>query len=275
MKRQIPKLAKWGPPVLLGIPLDHNSSFLRGPAAAPLRIREALRSDAWNSWSETRVDLGVPGSYEDAGDLCDMEAADAFDRIRRAIQQILEHKKRPLSLGGDHSVTYPILSALGKCVPGVTLVHFDAHPDLYASYENNPHSHASLFARIMEKGLVRRLVQIGIRTLNAHQQEQAKKFGVEIFEMSRLPNFARLKLAGPIYVSFDLDVLEPGLAPGISHWEPGGMTTRQAIDYIHALPGPIVGADVVEFNPVRDPSGMTAMVAAKIAKELLGKMIAG
>jgi len=275
MKRRKLKLANWGPPVLLGIPLDHNSSFLRGPAEAPLRIREALRSNAWNSWSETRVDLGVPSAYKDAGDLCDMEAADAFERIRRAIQQILEQQKRPLSLGGDHSVTYPILSALGERVPGVTLVHFDAHPDLYANYENNPRSHASPFARIMENGLVRRLVQIGIRTLNAHQQEQAKKFGVEIYEMNRLPNLARLKLAGPIYVSFDLDVLEPGLAPGISHWEPGGMTTRQAIDYIRALPGPIVGADVVEFNPVRDPSGMTAMVAAKIVKELLGKMIAG
>jgi len=275
MKRPKPTLAKWGPPVLLGIPLDHNSSFLRGPAEAPLRIREALRSDAWNSWSETRVDLGASGAYEDAGDLCDMEATDAFERIARAIQQILEQKKRPLSLGGDHSVTHPILSALGRLIPGVTLVHFDAHPDLYANYENNPHSHASPFARIMEKGLVRRLVQIGIRTLNAHQHEQAEKFGVEIYPMNRLPNFAKLQLTGPVYVSFDMDVLEPGLAPGISHWEPGGMTTRQAIDYLQALPGPIVGADVVEFNPARDSSGMTAMVAAKIVKELLGKMIAG
>jgi arginase len=172
-------------------------------------------------------------------------------------------------------VTYPILCALGKRVPGVTLVHLDAHPDLYANYENNPHSHASPFARIMEKQLVRRLVQIGIRTLNAHQREQAKKFGVEIYEMNCLPKVAKLKLTGPIYVSFDLDVLEPGLIPGISHWEPGGLTPREAIQYIHALPGPLIGADVVECNPVRDASGMTAMVAAKIVKELLGKMIRG
>jgi arginase len=269
------KLAPWGVPMLLGIPLDSNSSFLRGPAKAPPLIRKAFRSDAWNQWSETRLDLGQEGTFEDAGDLTDLNGADAYARIELAIAQIVEGKRRPVSLGGDHSVTYPILSALGKRVPGITLVHFDAHPDLYEKYESNPHSHASPFARIMEDRLVERLVQIGIRTLNAHQREQAKKFGVEIHEMDHLPDPAKLKLAGPLYVSFDMDVLEPGLAPGVSHWEPGGMTTRETLRYIHALPGPIVGADLVEFNPVRDPSGLTATVAAKILKELLGQMLRG
>ena len=221
------------------------------------------------------MDLSVSGIYEDAGDLSGMDGHDAFERIEQAIGTILEAQKRPLSLGGDHSVSYPIVGAFGKRVPGLTLVHFDAHPDLYANYENNPYSHASPFARIMEKQLVKRLVQIGIRTLNAHQQEQARKLGVEIYEMNRLPELAKLKLAGPVYVSVDLDVLEPGVAPGLSHWEPGGLTTREILHYIQALPAPIVGADVVEFNPVRDRSGLTAMVAAKIVKELLGKMIAG
>jgi arginase len=270
MKPPDQKLAPWG--VLVGIPLDHNSSFLRGPALAPPLIRKALHSDSWNSWTETGVDLGIEGAFEDAGDLVEMESADAYTRIEAAIEKILEAGKRPMSLGGDHSVTYPILGALGRRVPGITLVHFDAHPDLYENYENNPHSHASPFARIMEKQLVRRLVQIGIRTLNGHQLQQAKKFGVEIHEMNHLPDPAELKLAGPIYVSFDLDVLEPGMAPGISHWDPGGLTTREALRYIQALPGPIVAADLVEFNPARDSSGLTAMVAAKILKELLGKM---
>ena len=262
----------WGVPVLLGIPLDHNSSFMRGPAQAPPLIREALHSDAWNSWSESRVDLGIAGAFEDAGDLNEMETPDAYARIEDAIVKILETGKRPVSLGGDHSITYPILRALGNRVPGITLVHFDAHPDLYENYENNPHSHASPFARIMEGKLARRLVQIGIRTLNAHQQEQARKFGVEVHEMDNLPGPAKLNLAGPIYVSFNMDALEPGMAPGVSHWEPGGLTTREALRYIHALPGPIVGADLVEFNPMRDSSGLTATVAAKILKELLGKM---
>ena len=274
MKAAHVRLAPWGVPVILGIPFDHNSSFLRGPAEAPAFIREAFDSPAWNKWAESRVDLGREGLFEDAGDLGDMEAPDAFARIEAAIVKIVEEKKRPVSLGGDHSVTYPILRALGRRIPGMTLVHFDAHPDLYANYENNPHSHASPFARISEEKLVQRLVQIGVRTLNAHQQEQAEKYGVEIFEMKNLPELSKLKLSGPAYVSFDMDVLEPGLAPGISHWEPGGLTTREALDYIQALPTPIVGADLVEFNPVRDRSGLTATVAAKILKELLGKMLA-
>jgi agmatinase len=274
MNRRKARLGRWGRPVLLGIRLDHNSSFLPGSAEAPPLVREALRSDSWNSWSETGVDLGAAGAFEDAGDLPHMERGDAFDRIERAIAKVVEARNRPVSLGGDHSVTYPILRAVGKRVPGLTLVHFDAHPDLYPDYEGNRYSHASPFARILEDNLVSRLVQIGIRTLNEPQRKQAKKYGVEIYEMSRLPEPAKLKLVGPLYVSFDLDVLEPGLAPGVSHWEPGGLSTREAIRYIQALPAPIVGADVVECNPARDRSGMTAMVAAKIVKELLGKMIA-
>ena len=93
--------------------------------------------------------------------------------------------------------------------------------------------------------------------------------------MDHLPDANQLKLSGPIYVSFDLDVLDPAFAPGVSHWEPGGLSTREAIRYIHALPELIVGADLVEFNPVRDLSGLTVTVAAKILKELLGKMIGG
>jgi agmatinase len=274
MKRPARRPARWSAPVILGIPLDHNSSFLRGAAAAPALIREALHSDAWNKWAEAGVDIGSESLVEDAGDLQDMAAPDAFARIEAAIAKIVTDKKRPVSLGGDHSVTYPILRALGKRIPGITMVHFDAHPDLYADYEENPYSHASPFARICEEKLVHRLIQIGIRTLNAHQRQQADKYNVEIFEMRNLPNLAKLKLVGPIYVSFDMDVLEPGLAPGVSHWEPGGLTTREALHFIQALPWPIIGADVVEFNPERDRSGMTAMVAAKILKELLGKMLA-
>jgi arginase len=275
MKRPRAKSAPWGVPVILGLPLDHNSSFLRGPAEAPALIREALHSEAWNLWAETGVDLGRESAFEDLGDLQDMETLDAFARIEAAVAAVVEKKKRPVSLGGDHSITYPILRALGRRIPGITLVHFDAHPDLYANYEENPHSHASPFARICEEKLVQRLIQFGIRTLNGHQRQQEEKYGVELFEMKNLPDLRKLKLAGPIYVSFDLDVLEPGMAPGVSHWEPGGLTTREALRYIQALPTPIVGADVVEFNPVRDHSGLTAAVAAKILKELLGKMLGG
>jgi len=273
MKPLSPALAPWGPPVLVGIPLDYNSSFLRGPAQAPPLIRAALHSEAWNKTTETRVDLSVPGTFEDVGDLANLEGGEDFARIEEAITGIVSAGKRPVSLGGDHSITHPILGALGRHIPGISLVHFDAHPDLYADYEGNPHSHASPFARILESHLVKRLVQIGIRTLNARQQEQAVKYGVEIFEMDSLPDLASLNLAGPLYISFDMDVLDPAFAPGVSHWEPGGLTTREALRYLHALPGPIVGADLVEYNPARDPTGLTATAAAKILKEILGVML--
>ncbi len=275
MKPKTPQLAPWGVPVLLGVPLDHNSSFMRGPAQAPTQIRAAFRSDAWNSWAGARVDLAQPGLFEDAGELPNMQDADAFERIEQAVSKIVDSKKRPVCLGGDHSITYPILRAIGKRVPGITLVHFDAHPDLYADYEGNPHSHASPFTRIMENQLVQRLVQIGIRSLNGHQRTQANKYGAEIYEMDNLPDLLNLDLAGPIYVSFDMDALDPAFAPGVSHWEPGGLSTREAIRYLQSLPAPIVGADIVELNPVRDQSGLTATVAAKLLKELLGKMILG
>jgi arginase family enzyme len=127
----------------------------------------------------------------------------------------------------------------------------------------------------MEAGLAKRLVQVGIRTINQHQREQAQKFGVEVNEMRGLPACDRLKADGPVYITFDMDVLDPAFAPGISHREPGGMSVREAIAHLHSIHGAIVGADIVEHNPVRDISGMTATVAAKILKEILGKMLAG
>ena len=259
-------------PTLLGIPLDENSSYLRGAAGAPLKIREALHCDASNSWTESGVDLGSAGAYGDAGDL-QLRGETAFAEIERAVTSLLEKGAGPVSLGGDHSITYPILKAFARHHPELTIVHFDAHPDLYDEFEGSRVSHACPFARIMETQLARRLVQLGIRTMNGHQREQAEKFGVEVIEMKTLPAFERLKIGGPVYISFDMDVLDPAFAPGISHREPGGMSVREAIAHLHAIKGTIVGADVVEFNPVQDVGGMTATVAAKIVREILGRMI--
>jgi arginase len=266
-------------PTLLGIPLDVNSSYLRGPAGAPAKIREALRSDASNKWTELGVDLGAAGAFADAGDLrlgnSLEKATDDFAEIERAVSGLLEKGERPVSLGGDHSITYPILKAFAGRYRELTMVHFDAHPDLYDEFEGSRVSHACPFARIMEERLAARLVQVGIRTMNGHQREQAARFGVEVVQMSALPAYGRLKIRGPVYVSFDMDVLDPAFAPGISHREPGGMTVREAIAHLHAIEGSIVGADIVEYNPAQDVSGMTATVTAKILKEILGKMIAG
>jgi arginase len=265
-------------PALLGIPLDGNSSYLRLAAGAPGKIRGALRSDASNQWSESGVDAGAEGAFADAGDLrlrdTRENVSEDFAEIERAVGELLEQGRRPVSLGGDHSVTYPILKGFARRHPELTIVHFDAHPDLYDEFEGSRVSHACLFARIMEERLAGRLVQIGIRTLNGHQREQAEKFGVEIVQMAVLPAYARLKIHGPVYISFDMDVLDPAFAPGVSHREPGGMTVREAIAHLHSIQGKIVGADIVEYNPAQDISGMTAVVAAKVLKEILGKMIA-
>lgn len=266
-------------PTLLGIPFDVNSSYLRGPAAAPGKIREALSSDASNKWTELGVDLGAAGVFADAGDLrlanSSEKVSEDFGEIERAVGGLLGKGERPVSLGGDHSVTYPILKAFARRYPELTIIHFDAHPDLYEEFEGSRVSHACPFARIMEAGLAKRLVQVGIRTMNGHQREQAARVGVEVVEMRALPAYERLRGSGPVYISFDIDVLDPAFAPGISHREPGGMTVRAAIAHLHAIEGEIVGADVVEYNPEQDVAGMTATVAAKIVKEILGKMIAG
>jgi agmatinase len=280
-----------GVPVLLGVPFDGQSSYLRGTAEAPEKIRAAMFCDASNKWTELGVDLGVAGSFEDSGDLLfssnsdsDITTGDScttfaeypiFEQIETRVGQAVDRGKRPVSLGGDHSITYPIVKAFAKRYPELTIFHFDAHPDLYDEFEGNRLSHACPFARIMEAGLVKRLVQMGIRTMNAHQREQARKFDVEVVEMRGLPAYEKLKADGPIYITFDMDVLDPAFAPGISHREPGGMTVREAITHLHAIEGEIVGADVVEYNPVQDVAGMTATVAAKILKEILGKMILG
>lgn len=261
-------------PTLLGIPFDGQSSYLRGAAEGPPKIREALACNAANHWTETGVDLGADGIYADAGDL-ELFEEGAFGAIEHAVSEVVESGKRPLLLGGDHSITFPIIKAVAKKYPKLTIFHFDAHPDLYEEFEGNRLSHACPFARIMESGLAERLVQVGIRTMNAHQRDQAKRFGVEVVEMRRLPGYGSLIAEGPVYISFDMDVLDPAFAPGISHREPGGMSVREAIAHLHAIQGNIIGADIVEYNPVCDICGMTAAVAAKILKEILGKMTLG
>jgi arginase len=267
-----PVAAKAGTPVIVGIPFDANSSWLRGTAGAPPIIRVAFASDSSNSWTETGLDLNSEGSYCDAGDL-QLAAEDPFVRIETKVDELLDQSLRPVCLGGDHAVTYPIVRAFGKRIAGLTIIHFDAHPDLYDEFEGSRLSHACPFARVMEEGLAKRLLQVGIRTINAHQREQATKFGVEVIEMRHLPALDRMKIDGPVYISIDMDALDPAFAPGVSHREPGGMSVREAIAHLHAISGKIVGADIVEYNPLQDNTQMTAMVAAKLLKEILGQMI--
>lgn len=261
-----------GRPVLLGVPFDAASSFLRGPADAPARIRAALRSDASNSCTEGMVDLSEPHSWGDAGDVVFGESP--RDSITHAVSRLLASGDRPVILGGDHSITYPVLRAVRPRHAPLTVLHFDAHNDLYHAYDGDPWSHACPFARIMEEGLCDQLIQVGIRTMNRHQREQADRFGVEVIDMRRWVSGSRPVVRHPTWVSLDVDVLDPAFAPGVSHRESGGLSVREVLTTVQELPLPIVGADLVEYNPRRDVEDLTAVACAKLLKELLGVMLA-
>jgi arginase len=262
---------------LLGIPYDAASSFKRGPSLAPRRIREALWSPAGNPWTERLVDLSDEAVLADAGDVeidDTTDSATVRGAIERHIERIFAARSRPLSMGGDHSVTYPIVRAVHRTYPSLVILHVDAHADLYDEFEGDRFSHACPFARIMEEGLARRLVQVGIRTLTRHQREQADRFGVEIIDMSAWAAGSRpvIDCDDAVYLSLDLDGLDPAFAPGVSHPEPGGLSVRDVLGVIHGLAGELVGADVVECNPAVDPTGITAMVGAKFVKEIAAQM---
>lgn len=259
---------------LIGIPLDANSSHLTGPAKGPDAIRRVLHSGSGNHVSEGGVD--ALGALVDVGDI-DVEniagsTSDA-DVITERVSAVVESGQQIISLGGDHSVTFPILRGVARHVENLTVVHIDAHPDLYDDLDGNPLSHASPFARALEAGCMQRLIQLGIRTATEHQREQADRWSVEMIGARALHQFDPGSISGPVYLSIDLDGLDPSVAPGVSHHEPGGLTFREVLDIIESLPGPLVGADIVELNPDRDVVDMSAAVAAKLVKEVASAMV--
>lgn len=262
-----------GSVTVVGVPLDENSSFLRGPALAPARIRAVLHAGSMNLTTEDGVDLGARSDWHDRGNLDVGTGEAACAEIERQMAALLAAGTRVLTLGGDHSITFPIMRAVAAVHPSLTIVHIDAHPDLYDELDGSRRSHACPFARIMERGLAARLVQVGIRTMNPHQRQQAERFGVEVIAMRDFRPGLSLDLRGPIYVSLDLDALDPAFAPGVSHHEPGGLSVRDVLQLLAGIEEPVIGADIVEYNPIRDHADMTAMVAAKFYKELVGYLL--
>uniref|UniRef100_A0A0E0P4E2 Arginase 1, mitochondrial n=1 Tax=Oryza rufipogon TaxID=4529 RepID=A0A0E0P4E2_ORYRU len=274
---------------LLGVPLGHNSSFLQGPAFAPPRIREAIWCGSTNSSTEEGKELNDPRVLTDVGDVpiqeirdCGVEDDRLMNVVSESVKTVMEEDPlRPLVLGGDHSISYPVVRAVSEKLGGpVDILHLDAHPDIYDAFEGNIYSHASSFARIMEGGYARRLLQVGIRSITKEGREQGKRFGVEQYEMRTFSKdrekLESLKLGEGVkgvYISVDVDCLDPAFAPGVSHIEPGGLSFRDVLNILHNLQGDVVAGDVVEFNPQRDTvDGMTAMVAAKLVRELTAKI---
>ena len=264
-----------GQVAVVGLPWDEQSSFMRGAALAPPRIRDVLHDGSANLCTEHGADLSTTPGWTDVGDVALTSGPAVLAEIDAAVAALLERGARVLSLGGDHAVTYPVLRAYARAHPGLTVLHIDAHPDLYDEFEGSRLSHACPFARVMEENLASRLVQVGIRTMTPHQREQAVRFGVEVVEMRHWSPARRLELGdAPVYLSLDLDALDPACAPGVSHHEPGGFTTREVLGILHAIGPALIGADIVEFNPQRDTGTTTAMLAAKFYREIVGRLLA-
>lgn len=258
---------------LLGVPTDVNSSYRRGAAAGPEALRKAWRryADFGNGSTESGLELGVDFELHDCGDVLIDETVADHDRIVMAAAAAAASGP-VLAVGGDHAVTWPLVEGVARVHGPVNLLHFDAHPDLYHDFEGNPRSHASPFARIMERGLARRLVQVGVRTWNQHNRAQAHRFGVEVVEWHDFTPATVPIPTAPLYVTIDLDALDPAFAPGVSHPEPAGLTVRDIVHVLARIPSPIVGADIVELNPTHDHGDATAIVAVKLLKELMSAM---
>lgn len=258
---------------IIGVPYDGKSCYLKGASRGPEAIRAASTGKAINPWTELGVNLEEEVMMVDLGN---MDVSGDFQtiasRIEKNILDILDKGARPVILGGDHSISYPLVKAFSRRFKPLDVLHFDAHPDLYDELYGDRFSHACPFARIMEEGYAENLIQVGIRAATGEQRQRALNHQIKMIEMKDIRGILHLDFSNPVYISFDMDSLDPAFAPGVSHHEPGGLTSRQVIDILHALRGDIVGMDVVELNPDRDPHGITAAVAVKIIKEVAGRV---
>jgi agmatinase len=268
--------------LVLGLCWDKSSSYRRGSAKAPKVIREYTSSEIYNPYTENNVNIKDYWKIYDLGDVASSSLQKAFHTAKEAVSGNL-NSKLYIFLGGDHSITYATLKALKEVLNGSWgLIYFDAHPDLYESYEGNPYSHACTTRRIVEEGIVnpQRIVQVGIRASTAEQTAYAEKANIKIVSTSevyknaeKIPSIIAeaLNKVKNVYVSFDVDVLDPAFAPGVGNPEGGGVTLRNLIDIIHNLKGLNIRAfDVVEANPDYDCMGVTFCSVSKFIREFLG-----
>jgi len=249
--------------VILGCPLDVTSSFRGGSKFGP----ESLRKASWTLETYSpylSLDLDEMDLF-DAGDLelPQGNLAGSLDRIEKSAARLVAPGRKPLFLGGEHLVTYPLVKSMMRFFPLLQLVHFDAHCDLRDEYEGEKLSHATVMKRVRELG-VSRMLQIGIRS--GTRQEFTELSPVRSPEALA----EGLNRDVPIYISFDIDVLDPSLMPGVTTPEPGGLMFKEVMDYLSVLKGmDIVGADLVELAPDYDTTFVSSVCAAKVAREIV------
>lgn len=259
---------------LFGFPWDGSSSYARGPALAPGIIRSVLFSDASSPYSLSGADVREIISSCHFQALPD-DAEACRKTITNNISNSIQTGAKSLSLGGDHAITFPILRAIKQHHGPVNVLHIDAHPDLYEDFEGDRFSHACPFARAIEDGCINTLIQVGIRSASPEQRAFGDRHGVIMLGADEIDNISYDKLVAPLYVSIDLDGLDPAFAPGVSHPEPGGLSSRDVLTILSKLKTPLIGADIVELNPEKDINLATANVAARLVKELAPLLSAG
>lgn len=251
---------------IVGAPFDGGSTFRRGARFGPAEIRWASHSLETYS-PRTRADLAaIP--FADLGDVAlGADPASAVAAVRGALDTM---GAAPLVLGGDHLVTLGALQALAARHPGLWVVQLDAHTDLRDTYEEARLSHATVMRRAAEV-VGARIVQLGVRAGTAEEFAYAAQHLAWSSAATELPAQIAARLRGaPVYVTLDIDVLDPAIAPGTGNPEPLGASVADVLRALEALRGArIVGADVVEVAPPLDPSGRTAIVAAWLVRELI------
>lgn len=260
-----------GRPALLGMPLEATSTYRRGSAEGPTAMR--VSSESIESYSPFLDGDLLDAPFADLGDL-DLELKSleaALAAIREAIGQVLAAGAFPLCLGGEHTVALPVVEALTVLYPDLMVVHADAHSDLREHYEGNAINHATVMRRIAEIVGPARLIQLGIRSGTREEFAWMQGHGTLLHWRPAAERELLRRLAGrPVYLSFDLDVLDPACFPGTGNPEPGGWMYADVERLLWALDtANLVGADVVELNPRVDASEVSSITAARIVRELL------
>jgi agmatinase len=257
--------------VLVGLPYDGTTSYRPGTRFAPAAIREA--SYGIETYSPIHdAELGEDIRFFDAGDLEFPfgNREETLARIRRACEDVVNAGKHWFGIGGEHLVTLPSASVYAERYPDLAVLHFDAHADLREDYLGEPLSHATVLRRVAEQIDPNHFVQIGIRSGTKEEWDWMRANGTLFNDISELET-ARKRLEGrPVYLTIDLDCLDPSIFPGTGTPEPGGLTYRELMAWLTGFTGlDIVGADVVELSPPYDPMGVSNVVAAKVIREVL------
>ncbi|WP_144503065.1 agmatinase [Bacillus pumilus] len=261
--------------ILYGMPMDWTVSYRPGSRFGPNRIREvSIGLEEYSPYLDRELHE-VP--FFDAGDipLPFGNAQKSLDLIEEYVDSILEKGKFPLGMGGEHLVSWPVFRAMHKKYPDLAIIHMDAHTDLREEYEGEPLSHSTPIRKVA--GLIgpENVFSFGIRSGMKEEFEWAKEAGMHISKFEVLEPLKKVlpKLKGhPVYVTIDIDVLDPAHAPGTGTVDAGGITSKELLASIHAIAGSdvqVVGADLVEVAPVYDHSDQTANTASKLLREML------